>query len=74
MAKTTKHADREALPLPGMAQAIDDQRQAAAAKQGEALTDKFNRPPADVSAKAGDIERRAPLFKDTDASGQARLF
>lgn len=74
MAKAPKHTDREAIALPGMAPHIDEQRRAAGAKQGEVLTDKFNRPPADLSAKAGDIERRAPLFRDTDAAGQGRLF
>ena len=74
MAKAPKHTDREGSPIPGMAPHIDEQRRAAGAKQGESLTEKFNRPPADVSAKAGDIERRSPLFRDTDASGQQRLF
>ena len=57
-----------------MAPHIEEQKKAAAQRAGENLTEQFNRPPKDITSKAGDIERRAPLFRDTDASWQPRLF
>jgi len=60
--------------LPGMDGHLEAQRKAAGERQGESLTEKFNRPPADVSAKAGELERKGQLFRDTEASGQGRLF
>lgn len=40
----------------------EDRAQAAAEAQGEALTAEMLQPKADISKKAGHIERESPLF------------
>jgi SAM-dependent methyltransferase len=65
---------QRAQPLPSMAPHIEEQKKVAAQRAGQNLTEQFNRPPKDITSKAGELERRAPLFHDTEASGQTRLF
>ena len=49
----------------GMAQAVIAQELAAAEQAGQELTALMQQPKADISAKAGDLERNAPLFFGT---------
>lgn len=51
--------------LPGMAEDVDRQEQAAAELSGEELTAKLREPLADISKKTGELERRSPLFFGT---------
>jgi len=51
--------------LDGMSQHIEAQAEAVAELSGEELTAKLLEPKADVSAKAGNMERNAPLFFGT---------
>ena len=60
--------------LPGLADALDEERRAVAEHQGKSLTDEINRPARSISEAAGDMERESPLFRDTGASGQSVLF
>ncbi len=56
----TNHPPIEALP--GM-ETVDTERQAARGiAEAEELSAQFKRPLGNVSAKAGDMERNAPLF------------
>jgi hypothetical protein len=57
---------RECQPaLPGMAAAVSDQTEAAGAQQGKELTRRIEEPGRDISARAGETEREAPLFFGT---------
>lgn len=49
--------------LPGMD--VEAQIAAAAAQQGEDLTGELQRPGCDISRRAGEMERNAPLFFGT---------
>lgn len=60
--------------LPGMAPHIEANKESAAATQGEELTKRLTEQPKSVSAKAGEMERSSPLFRDSEASGQSGLF
>lgn len=51
--------------LPGMENAPAERAQALAEAEGEELTQAMRQPKADISAKAGRIEREAPLFFGT---------
>jgi len=51
--------------LPGMAEDVDRQEQAAAELSGEELTQAMLEPLADISKKTGELERRSPLFFGT---------
>ena len=55
----------ESHVLDGMSQHIEAQAEAVAELSGEELTAKLREPKADVSAKAGNMERNAPLFFGT---------
>lgn len=61
-------------PLPGMERAVEEQDEAGAARRGEELTEELRRAKGDISRKAGEMERESPLFRDTDANPQGRLF
>jgi hypothetical protein len=60
--------------LPGMAPALREQREAAGRYQGERLTEELNRPPESVEEAAGQMERKSPLFRGTEASSQRELL
>lgn len=53
---------------------MEEQDEAAAARRGEELTEELRRSKGDISRKAGEMERESPLFRDTDANPQGRLF
>ena len=56
--------DEAEVSLPGFD--LEYERVAALAQsQGEELTERLRSPKADVSAKAGEMERNAPLFYGT---------
>jgi hypothetical protein len=55
----------ESHVLAGMDEAVTAQDQAAAVYAGEDLTAKLLEPLGDVSKKAGEMERRSPLFFGT---------
>lgn len=57
-----------------MEEDVRRQDEAAREKEGEDLTAAMRKPKGDISQKSGDIERHAPLFRDTDAAGQGFLF
>jgi hypothetical protein len=61
-------------PLPGMQQAIAEQRTAAAEEQGRQLTQEIAAPAESVSRAAGEMERASPLFRESEAGGQKNLF
>ena len=52
----------ETYALPGMQQDIEAQAEAAAARQGEELTEVMLSPLANVNRMAGEMEADAPLF------------
>jgi len=56
------------VALPGMEIHVEAQEQAAAVYSGEELTAKLLEPKADISRKAGEIERNSPLFFGTGAN------
>jgi hypothetical protein len=60
--------------LPGMAGAVEEQRQAAGREQGRRLTEQVNRPPESIEETAGRMERESPLFRGTEASPQREIF
>jgi hypothetical protein len=55
----------DSLALPGCESVDVDRAQAEAIAQAEELTAELRRPLADVSQKAGEMERNAPLFFGT---------
>ena len=52
----------ETITLPGCETTDADRAQALGLAQAEELTKILHSPKADVSGKAGDMERNAPLF------------
>lgn len=60
--------------LPGFEPHIDAQKESAAATAGEDLSRKLTEKKGDISAKSGEMERNSPLFADSDASDQGKLF
>jgi hypothetical protein len=69
-----KPAEEPEGVLPGMAPALAEQREAVGRRQGERLTEELNRPLESVEAAAGEMERKAPLFRGTEASPQRELL
>jgi hypothetical protein len=55
----------ESHTLPGMESTVAQQKHAAAVQQAEDLGAAMRQPKADVSGKAGEMEREAPLFFGT---------
>ena len=53
------------MTFDGMAEAVASQETAAAAYQGEELTAEMRKPLGDISHRAGEMERRSPLFFGT---------
>lgn len=60
--------------LPGLGQAVLENRAAAGRFRGEEFGKEFNAPRESVSAATGEMERESPLFRDTGAGGQEGLF
>jgi hypothetical protein len=60
--------------LPGMEGADAERAQAEAEQQGRELTERLREPGANISKKAGQMERESPLFFGTGAGGQDTLF
>jgi hypothetical protein len=60
--------------LPGMNDAVVQQRIAAGVEQGRQLTEKLNATPRSIEAAAGEMETKSPLFRGTDASPQNEMF
>lgn len=61
-------------PLPGMEADVRAQDEAAAEEQGRTLTEAMREPGKDISRRAGEMERAAPLFEGSEAGGQGFLF
>ena len=57
-----------------MERAVREQAEGAARVQGERLTEQINRPAESIEAAAGEMERRSPLFRGTEASPQKEIF
>jgi ParB-like chromosome segregation protein Spo0J len=62
------------VTLPGLGQAVLENRAAAGRFQGEELGREFTAPRENVSAATGEMERESPLFRETGAGGQEGLF
>ena len=60
--------------LPGLGQAVLENRAAAERFRGQELGREFNAPRENVSAATGEMERESPLFRETGAGGQEGLF
>jgi hypothetical protein len=60
--------------LPGMEHVPTERAEANAEHQGKELTEKLTEPPKSIEAKAGEIEQKSPLFRDTEANPQKGLF
>ncbi|MCU1301406.1 MAG: hypothetical protein JWQ87_1690 [Candidatus Sulfotelmatobacter sp.] len=60
--------------LPGMEQVPAERAEANAEQQGRDLTEKLAEPPKSIESKAGEIEQKSPLFRDTEANPQKGLF
>jgi 2'-5' RNA ligase len=60
--------------LPGMESVPAERAEAVAVQQGKDLTAKLIQPPKSIEAKAGEIEQKSPLFRDTEANPQEDLF
>jgi hypothetical protein len=59
--------------IPGMEEDVARQNEGAAKVAGEKLTAEANRP-KDISAAAGEMETKSPLFRGTEASPQREIF
>jgi hypothetical protein len=60
--------------LPGMEHVPAERAEAVSEQQGKDLTAKLTEPPKSIESKAGEIEQRSPLFRDTEANPQKGLF
>ncbi len=60
--------------LPGLQQAVEEQRAAAGREQANRLTEQINEPPESIEFAAGEMERTSPLFRGTEASPQREIF
>jgi ParB-like chromosome segregation protein Spo0J len=60
--------------LPGMAKHVEADRASASEEQGKALTREMQRTPESVDRSAGEMERKSPLFSDSEANPQSGLF
>jgi hypothetical protein len=64
----------DSMLRPGMEDADRERTEARGEAEGQELTEAMRTPKADISGKAGEMEKHAPLFRDSDASGQSFLF
>lgn len=60
--------------LPGMEHVPSERAEASAEQQGKDLTAKLTEPPKSIESKAGEIEQKSPLFRDTEANPQRDMF
>jgi GGDEF domain-containing protein len=60
--------------LPGMESVPAERAAADAEEQGRRLSEKIIEPPQSIEARAGEIEQRSPLFRDTEANPQREMF
>lgn len=60
--------------LPGMEHVPSERAEANAEQQGKDLTEKLAEPPKSIESKAGEIEQKSPLFRDSEANPQKGLF
>lgn len=60
--------------LPGMEHVPAERAEANAEHQGQELTAQLTAPPKSIEGKAGEIEQRSPLFRDTEANPQRDMF
>jgi hypothetical protein len=74
--RLTQERTRQARPveeqnaLPGMENAVEEQRQAAAREQGRQLAEEANHPGASIEEQAGRMERESPLFRGHGPQGE----
>lgn len=59
--------------LPGMEQAVEENKASAAVELGKKLTQKINEPRS-IESAAGEMESKSPLFRGTGASPQNEMF
>lgn len=65
---------KPSLPLPTM-EAVDAERSVALERQrADDMSATLRAPLASITQKTRDIEANSPLFRDSEASGQAKLF
>lgn len=64
----------DSLTLPTMATADGDRRTALERQQAEDVSATLRAPLASVTQKTRDIEANSPLFRDSETSGQSKLF
>ena len=65
MKTTPKTKPVESHTFPGMETAVEEHSAAVAEYSGEQLTAELQKPAADISRKAGEMERESPLFFGT---------
>lgn len=70
----TKARAEEQNALPGFESAIDEQRAGAERVRGEQLSGEARRPLGNIDEAAGEMERRSPLFRDSEANPQRNLL
>ncbi len=77
IAETAGPADRTHRAenvLPGLEDTVAEQQSAASRYQAEQLTEQLNRPAESIEPAAGEMERKSPLFRGTEASPQREMF
>lgn len=66
-------SETPAPTLPGMESVPAERAEAAAGAQGEQLTGEAAQPAGDISRATGEMERKSPLFRDSEAGGQGNI-
>lgn len=59
--------------LPGLESAVEEQKAGAERVRGEKLSEEVKRPLGNIDQAAGEMERKSPLFRGTEASPQREL-
>lgn len=74
-APAADHTNHTVEPtLPGMERVPAERAEANAEQQGKELTAKLTEPPKSIESKAGEIEQKSPLFRESAANPQDSLF
>ncbi len=60
--------------LPGLENAVAENKKSAAVELGRKLTEKINEPAKSIESAAGEMETKSPLFRGTGASPQNEMF
>ena len=60
--------------LPGLEDAVREQKRAAITEQGRRLGEEAAQPLGNIEERAGTMERESPLFRGTEASPQNEMF